>query len=176
MGIAQKINMVPLFVAMGFGQGIVPLISYNFASGNTDRMKKTLVFSLKVAVSFMTIVSVSYYFTASLLTTAFMENAIIVQYGTRFLRGLCLGIPFLCVDFLAIGVFQACGFGKNAFVFAVLRKIILEIPALCILNALFPLYGLAYAQLTAELILSIAAGISLVRLFRKTEKENGKKV
>ena len=50
------------------------------------------------------------------------------------------------IDFLAVGVFQACGLGKEAFIFAVLRKIVLEIPALFILNWIFPLYGLAYAQ------------------------------
>lgn len=170
MGIAQKINMVPLYIAMGLGQGIMPLISYNYASGNTRRMKKTLLFSLKIAVSFMVMVSIGYYFGAGALTTAFMKNAVIVQYGTRFLRGLCLGIPFLCIDFLAVGVFQACGLGKEALVFAVLRKVILEIPALYILNSLFPLYGLAYAQLTAELILSVAAAIVLIRLFKKLEK------
>lgn len=46
----------------------------------------------------------------------------------------------------------------------------LEIPALFILNKLFPLYGLAYAQLCAEVILSIAAVIVLMRLFKKLQK------
>lgn len=171
MGIAQKINMVPLYISMGLGQGVMPLISYNYASRNVSRMKKVLTFSLKISVAFMLVVSAGYYFGAGALITAFMKNPVIVEYGTGLLRGMCLGIPFLCVDFLAIGVFQACGLGKNAFIFAVLRKIILEIPALCILNRLFPLYGLAYAQLTAELILSAAAAIVLVRLFQKLHKE-----
>ena len=34
MGISQKINMVPMYVAMGLSQGIMPLISYNYSSGN----------------------------------------------------------------------------------------------------------------------------------------------
>ena len=40
MGIAQKINMIPLYIAMGLGQGIMPLISYNYSSGDARRMKK----------------------------------------------------------------------------------------------------------------------------------------
>ena len=91
--------------------------------------------------------------------------------GTRFLRGLCLAMPFLCMDFLGVGVFQSCGLGKNALLFAVLRKIVLEIPALFILNALFPLYGLAYAQFTAEVVLAVAAVIVLWRLINKLEKK-----
>ena len=57
--------------------------------------------------------------------------------------------------------------GKAALTFAVLRKIILEIPALYALNYLFPLYGLAYAQFTAEFVLAIAAVWMLSQIFRK---------
>lgn len=167
MGIVQKVNMVPLYIALGLSQGIMPLISYTYADGNTERMKKTIFFSLKIIVSFMIAVTVGYYWGAGTLTSLFMKNETIVAYGTRFLRGLCLALPFLCVDFLAVGVFQACGFGKQSLIFALLRKIVLEIPALYILNRLFPLYGLAYAQTTAEVILAVAAIITLARLFRK---------
>ena len=51
------------------------------------------------------------------------------------------------------------------------RSFVLEIPALFILNALFPLYGMAYAQFAAELILAAAAMVVLVRLFRRLEAE-----
>ena len=71
-----------------------------------------------------------------------------------------------CVDFLAVGVFQACGMGRQALLFAVLRKIVMEIPALVILNLIWPLYGLAYAQTVAEVILSIAAVLVLRHIFQ----------
>ena len=51
-----------------------------------------------------------------------------------------------------------------------MRKIILEIPAIYILNYLFPLYGLAYAQFCAELVLAIIAIIVLKQIFNKLEK------
>ena len=174
MGIVQKINMVPLNIALGLSQGIMPLISYNYASGNIKRMKDTLIFTVKITLSFMALVSAGYFLGAGPLTSLFMKNPAIVAYGTRFLRGLCLGTPFLCMDFLAVGVFQACGMGKKSFLFAILRKIVLEIPALFVLNYFFPLYGLAYAQLAAEFILAIAAIIVLFRLFRQLELTFGK--
>lgn len=170
MGITQKINMVPMQIALGFSQGIMPLISYNYASGNVSRMKKSLAFSSRLSLSFLLAVSVVYYAGAEGLIRLFMKNEAIVAYGTSFLRGFCLGMVFLCMDFLAVGVFQATGMGKNAFLFAVLRKIVLEIPALVILNRLFPLYGLAYAQFAAEVILAGAAVFSLARLFRRLER------
>ncbi len=171
MGITQKINMVPMQISMGLSQGIMPLISYSYASKNVKRMKETLLFVVKIAMGFIVTVSVGYFLFAGNLIRLFMENEAIVMYGTKFLRGFCLGLPFLCMDFIAVGVFQASGLGKHALVFAILRKIVLEIPALFLLNAIFPLYGLAYAQFAAELILAVSAVAVLVRLFRRLEGE-----
>lgn len=170
MGIAQKINSVTVQIALGLSQGIMPLISYNYASGNIKRMKKTFFFTARIALVFLVLMEIAYYAGARTWVGLFMQDQQIVDYGARFLQGFCLGMPFLAIDFLAVGVFQACGLGKNAFLFAILRKVVLEIPALFLLNALFSLYGLAYAQFAAELVLAIAAVIVLARLFRKLER------
>lgn len=173
MGITQKINMVPMYIAMGMSQGLMPLISYNYASGNVKRMKGALNFSAKISLSFLVLVAAGYFIGADGLTRMFMNNETIVSYGAQFLRGFCLGLPFLSIDFLAVGVFQAAGMGRESFIFAILRKIVLEIPALYLLNLLFPLYGLAYAQLTAEVILAVAAVLVLRRLFKRLEAQQG---
>ena len=169
MGITQKVNMVPLYVAMGMSQGIMPLISYTYASGNYKRMKGSLKFALKVSLGFITTAAVLYFVGAGTITRMFMDNEAIVAYGTRFLRGFCLGLPFLCMDFMSVGVFQATGMGKEALIFAIMRKILLEIPALYLLNYLFPLYGLAYAQFAAEAVLAAAAVVVLAKLFRRLD-------
>ncbi len=170
MGIAQKISMVPMYIALGLSQGIMPLISYNYGSKNVPRMKKVILFSTKIALLFMVVVSIGCYLGADVLISQFMKNQAIIAYGGAFLRGLCLSTPFMCMDFLAVGVFQACGMGRKAFLFAILRKIVLEIPALFVWNYFWPLYGLAYAQLTAEAVLSVAAVLVLYRLFRSLER------
>ena len=167
MGIVQKISMVPMQISMGLSQGIMPLISYNYSSGNIPRMKHTLIYTIKLAMTFMVVVTIGYFVGAKELVALFMQNENIVAYGASFLHGFCLALPFLCMDFIAVAVFQATGLGKNALIFAVLRKIVLEIPALFLLNKLFPLYGLAFAQLAAEFILAIAAVVVLVRMFRR---------
>ena len=172
MGIAQRVNMVPFQIAMGFSQGIMPLISYNYTSGNIKRMKKTFMFTAKISLSFILAVMLTFVFAAEPIISMFMKNENIVAYGAAFQRGFCFALPFLCIDFLALGVFQSCGMGMKSFIFAVVRKIVLEIPALFVLNWLFPLYGLAYAQFVAELILGTIAVVVLVRMFRRLEREH----
>lgn len=172
MGIASKINSIAFQIALGLSQGVMPLISYNYACRNVKRMKQSLFFAGGISLSFITLMSMVYFFSADQLVRAFMDMDVIVHYGGSFLRGLCLGLPFLAVDFMAVGVFQACGMGLKALLFAILRKIVLEIPILCLLNKLFPIYGLAYSQFCAEVVLAIAACITVMGIFRRLEREN----
>ena len=171
MGIAYKLNMVPMYIAMGVSQGLMPLVSYNYGSGNSSRLKKAVFFAAKVSLSFMVVVSTGYFFASGSLISMFMKTEAVIAYGSQFLRRMCVAQPFLCMDFLAVGVFQACGLGQYALVFAVLRKIVLEIPALYILNYFIPLYGLACAQTVAEVVLAAAAVVILARLFRRMSVE-----
>ena len=132
-------------------------------------MKKTITFSMKIALTFLCILAVLFFLLPGLIIHLFIADEQVIEYGSHFLRGFSLAMPFLVVDFMAVGVFQAVGLGKAALAFALLRKIALEIPALFILNTLIPLYGLAYAQFCAELILASVAVIVLRWLFRKLD-------
>ena len=172
MGIANKISMMPMYISNGMSQGIVPLISYNFASKNIERMKKALIFTVKISMSIIILLVAAMIAFSSDIVRAFLDNDAVVEYGSRFLTGFALALPFLCFDFVGVAVFQACGMGGKSLVFAILRKIVLEIPALVILNAIFPLYGLAYAQLVAEVILAAAAAFVLVKMFRNDLKQH----
>lgn len=173
IGICQKIYMVPMYVSQGISQGVMPLVSYNYSSENIPRMKHAVSFSRKAALTVIISVAVLFFLFPGFWVSLFMKNEAIIEYGTHLMRGFCLGLPFLSIDFLAVGVFQAVGMGRESLLFAILRKIVLEIPALFILNAAVGLYGLAYAQFCAELILATAAILVLNRLFKRLEKNNG---
>jgi len=99
-----------------------------------------------------------------------MDNDTVISYGSWFLTGFCIAMPFMCIDYSAVGVFQGCGMGSRSLIFALLRKIVLEIPAMVVLRHLFSLYGLPYATVFAEVVLASVSVIILARLFRKLEK------
>ncbi len=173
MGIAQKVTMIPWEVSLGFSQGVMPLVGYNYSARNGKRMKDAVLYTAKLMMIIMGVSTVLFLLFAPQLIGAFMNNERIVEYGAAFMRGLCLAQPFLAMDFLALGVFQACGMGRWSLLFAFLRKIVLEIPAMLLLNSLFPMYGLAYAQLCAEVILATAAVLFLRRIFQSVSGRTG---
>lgn len=157
MGIVQKIQMVPMQVALGAAQGVMPFVGYNFASGNRPRMKQAVLYLMKRALLLMAAVVIGGGIFARSLVSFFIGDAAVVAYGARFLLGFLLALPFICVDYMTVGVFQAVGEGRKSLLFAFLRKIVLEIPVLALLNYLVPLYGMTYASMCAEIILSAVA-------------------
>ena len=167
IGITHKIALVPLYFSMGGGQGIMPLVGYNYASGNRGRMKETIIFSIKVFILAMFGAGLLFYVFSGQLVSIFMKNEIIVNYGSGFLKGFALAIPFLSFDFMAVAIFQACGKGKLSLIFAIARKVVFEIPAMLILNKAFGMYGMAYGQLVAEFILAIVSIFVLQKLIKE---------
>lgn len=171
IGIVQKIYLVPLQVAMGSSQGVMPLVGYSFSARNYKRMKETILFIAKVMLPIMMISSIFCYFKAEWLVGLFMKKQEILYYGGMFLRAYALAMTFLAIDFLAVGVFQAIGMGKKSLLFAILRKIVFEIPALILLNIVFGVHGIAYAAFMAEFMLALCATWMLRRIFK--ENTNG---
>lgn len=167
MGIAHKVNMIPLYLSMGLSQGIMPLISYNYTGGNHKRLKDSISFVSKLMLSVAVVLAVIVFIESEFILRVFIKNSSVVAYGSSFLRLMSIGIPFLAVDFFAVAVFQSLGKGKYSLIFAILRKIILEIPFIILLNALFPLYGMAFSQTAAEIVLSAAAVIVMRKIIKE---------
>ena len=94
-------------------------------------------------------------------------NDEIINIGAKFLKGCGLALPFMCVDFVVVGISQSFGFGRYAFVFSILRKAIFEIPFILIFAKVFGLFGLAYSGCCAEILMSIIAFFVLKKLMKK---------
>lgn len=162
MGVSTRLIQIAQQISMGIAQGAMPLISYNYASRDYRRMKGIIRFDMMVDLAVMAAMTAGYWIFAGPLVRLFLNNAEVVAYGSVFLRGACLAIPFLAVDFTCVFTFQSVGMGGTTLVLALCRKLLLEIPLLFALNWAFPLYGLPYAQPVTEVVLALL-GLALLR-------------
>lgn len=167
MGIAFRVDLIPCNVCSGLSSGLMPLISYNYASGNSRRMKQAFRFALISAFIGISTVAAFYFFFPQIPISLFIEDQEVVALGAIFLKSLCIALPFYAVEFVEVGVFNACGLGWHALIFALLRNVILQIPALYILDAILPLYGVPYAFVFSEGVLSIVGSIVITRLLHR---------
>lgn len=172
LGIAQKIQMVPVQVALGASQGVMPLVGYSYANGNKKRFRETISLLCRIMVPLMVAVAAVSWLWPRLFLARFHKNPEVLRYGAMFLRGFAAAMPFVVLDFLAVGVFQSVGMGAQALVFALLRKIVLEIPGIVALGTVFHAAGITYAQAVAEFVLA-AAGMWMIRRILRRFPTNG---
>ena len=166
IGIVKKIDMLPMNVGMGLCQGMVPLVAYNYASGNYKRMKEFASAARFVGISFAILCVVTFQIFAGDLVGIFIGDAETIRYGTVFLRICCLAVPLMIFNFQLSFTFQAMGMGKQSLILSSMRQGLVNIPLLFIMNALFGLYGVVSTQFIAD---SITAAISYY-VYRRSYK------
>lgn len=173
MGIAKKIDLLAYAISQGMTQGTLPLIGYNFSSGNVKRMKQSIktafLYSLIVAV-FGTIVL---YFLATPIAKGFISDAKTVYYGQTFLKIICLACPTTAINFMVITVFQAIGKKVQPLFLSLLRKGSLDILFMLLLNNVMGISGIAWATPLADWIAFVISLALIIPCIRKLNTKGG---
>ena len=167
LGVAKKVNMLAHSIVRGMSQGVLPLIGYNYASGDHKRMKASITLSMALSIAMAALcMNVSLVFSRQLIGLFIPGGSESVTYGAAFLRILCLGGPFSACAYALISFFQAVGKGMRSFVLAILRKGLLDIPLMFLLNRLLPIFGVVWATPITDVIcccISIAMFVAFLR-------------
>ena len=152
-GIVKRLDQIPLGISLGLSQGVMPLIAYNYGSGDYARLKKVSVFSWILAAAMAAVCVVHFETLAPYIARLMLDDEDTVPLTTNFLRIACTAVPFTSVNALVMYFFQAMGKGAQATVLAVCRQGALNIPFLFLMNWLVGLYGIIWVQLIIELIM-----------------------
>lgn len=157
MGIAKKIDMIAFSVAQGMTQGVLPLIAYNYASGNRKRMSKAIQATLAYTLTMACTATLLLFTFAVPITGCFIDNAETISYGKNFLKVICFTCPSTAVNFIIIMVFQATKQKVQPLFLSLLRKGSLDIPLMAVLNHLIGIQGIAWATPLADWIALIVS-------------------
>ena len=171
MGIVLKVERIPLSIGIGICLGMVPLVAYNYASGNYTRMRK---FFSAARVSGLIIASVSvvlYSVAAPWLIRAFIDEAITIKYGIAFLKARCIAAPCMFLSFHMVHFMQAINRGKTSLWLAIIRQLCLNIPILLLLNRLFGMDGIVWTQLVGDTLNVICSYIIYFRVLKSMPRE-----
>ncbi|MCQ2425703.1 MAG: MATE family efflux transporter [Lachnospiraceae bacterium] len=168
VGIVLKAERLPLNIGVGICQGMVPIVAYNYASGNRERMKAVSRFSLLLGIVCAVISIALYELFAPSILRFFIDDAETVAIGTRFLRIRCLATVFMFMSFYHVHLFNGYGRGKEALFLGVTRWAVFNIPMLFLLNRIFGMYGIVWSQLAAD-ILTVLLSFAVHRRFLRRE-------
>lgn len=178
MGVAMKANMLVVLLQIGLCTGIQPLIGYNYGSRNVKRLKKVFRFTGFCAVVMGTALTVLMVAAREAVIRAFINDAQVIEYGIQMVIALQLSGPVIGILFLCINTIQGMGKALPSLVLTVCRQGLIFIPMVFLLNALFQLEGVVYAQATADFLSIVLALVICMFQFkaldrRKRELEAG---
>ena len=166
LGIVKKLDQLPLYFAIGAANGLLPLLAFNYASGNHERRRKCFLLGTGISFGFALLCLIVYEVFAPQLVSLFIANAETVAYGAKFLRIMVTAMPLMAICYPMIIQFQAMGKVKASLVCSVLRKGVIDIPLLFLMDALFPLIGIMWVQ---SIVDSISLVVALV-LYRRVSR------
>lgn len=157
LGIVKKLDMLPLYFSLGVSSGILPLLAYNYASGNNNRRNRVFRLGCTVSVAFSLLCVLVYELLATMLVRLFIKTPATISYGATFLRIMVLAMPMMAACNPMIIQFQAMGKVKESLICSVLRKGVLDIPLLFLLDGLIPMYGCTMVQPIVDCISMVVA-------------------
>ena len=168
IGIVLKVERFPLNVGIGICQGMLPLVAYNYASGNWKRMKKIIRLAAGVGLVTALISILLYQLFAPQLSRLFISDAQTLEMASRFLRIRVLATPLMFLSFFTVYLFQAFGMGKKSLFLGMMRWLVFNIPMLFLLNRLVGMYGIVWSQSAAD-ILTVTLSACVYRKFAPRE-------
>ena len=166
IGIAKKIDMLPMNVGMGLCQGMMPLVAYNYSAGNYKRMKSFTNWARGLGIAFAVLCILVFELLTEPIVRIFINEQSTVDMAVRFLQIMCLAVPLMITNFQLSFTFQAMGKGKESLILSSLRQGLVNIPLLFLMNSLFALDGIVWTQLISD---GITTAISFL-VYHRTYK------
>lgn len=167
IGIVLKAERLPLNTGVGICLGMIPLIAYNYTSGNRKRMKEIFNFARLTGLAFSVLCVILYRLFADQIMTAFIRDEETVRFGITFLKARCFATPMMFLCFSMVHFMQAIGKGTESFLLALIRQLVFNIPILLLLNRFFGMSGIVWTQLIADTFTVLASYLIYLRLVKR---------
>lgn len=169
MGVASKANMLVVLLQIGLCAGIQPLIGYNYGARNKKRLMKVFRFTGLCAVVMGTVLTLFMVVARQTIIQVFINDADVVFYGIQMIIALQLSGPVIGILFLCINTIQGMGKALPSLILTVCRQGLVFIPLVFLLNSLFGLEGVIYAQPTADFVSIVLSVCICLGIFKKME-------
>ena len=137
MTILTSVMQFIIMPTQGFGQGAQPIISYNYGAGNRERVKEAFVMLLRINLTYTFI---SWGITMLLprsLVSLFASDPDLIAFSAKALRIYAATICLFGIQMSCQTTFTSIGFAFSSILVAVMRKLVLLIPLIYILPAIF---------------------------------------
>lgn len=174
-GIIANLALIVVSIFTGVAQGIQPIVSRSFGSGQMRHVKQIFYYGLITSAAFgLLFLGVGWFFSQPVVGVFNQENNLEMErLASQGLPLYFLAFPMMGVNILASSYLASLSKGGPAFLLSALRGAAAVIPAVFILSQLFGLTGVWLAVPCAEALTFLVFLGMLPFCFRRPQKGSG---
>ncbi|MBQ1310576.1 MAG: MATE family efflux transporter [Blautia sp.] len=173
IGIVRKIEHTFGQMIIGLNQGVIPLISYNYANRKFRRLKDVQKKTQILGCAWGLVALVTLFAFARQFVLFFINDPETVRFGTPLVQMYAFIVLTMSYNNNVRTVLQALGKKRQSSLFSIFRTVGLYLPFLFLLNRFFGFYGAAFATIAADLVGNVFAWFLLRSVYRGIEAESG---
>jgi putative MATE family efflux protein len=169
-GILQRVMMFATMPAMVTGQGVQPILGFNYGAKRYGLALKAFKIAAVASTSLSILGFLVLYFIPESIIKIFSTDPQLVAAGTYAAKLIFLSMPLMGFVMVGSTSFQSIGKAAQAFITAVVRPVAFLIPAVLILPRFLQLKGVFLSFPTSDaltLVLTIILLTPIIREFRR---------
>lgn len=170
-GIIHRVLSFSMMPAMGIGQGLQPIVGYNFGA----KELKNIMTAIKDAIIYSTIIATAGFLIMNIfpdiIISIFTSEQHLIDAGRLSLRIIVLAFPLIGIQIIGATVFQAIGKAFPAFILSISRQFLIFIPLILILPKYFGIKGVWISFPLADALSAIITFFFLYKQVREFKIE-----
>jgi len=174
-GIIQRVMMFATMPAMVFGQGMQPILGFNYGAKRYHLALKAVSIAAIVSTSLSMLTFLVLYFFPGPIIRIFTNDPALLEVGTHASRLVFLSMPLMGAVMIGQTIFQATGKAMQSFITAIVRPVVFLIPLVLLMSHLWQLDGVFLAFPTSDVLtltLVLVLLVPIINQFRKAAKEH----
>jgi len=172
-GVLHRIMMFALMPGMVLGQGLQPILGFNYGARRYDRALRGIRLTITVASSLSLVAFFVLYFFPEPFLRIFTDDAELIRVGIYGAKRIFLVMPLIGFIMVGTTIFQAIGKVVQAIITSLARSAIFLLPAVLILPRIWGIDGVWWAFPITDvltLLLVVALLVPQLRDFYRKSK------
>lgn len=169
-GIINRLLSLFFMPMFGIGQGLQPVLGYNYGAKRLELAKKAIVlaFSWATAISVFAFIVIQIF--PGFLMRLFTSDSQVIQEGIYAIRRMTILFPILGFQIIGSTVFQALGHATEALILSLSRQVLFFIPIFYLMSYYFEFTGVLYTFPMADILACVVTFIMVLREYKKWKR------
>jgi putative MATE family efflux protein len=169
-GIVQRVMMFATMPAMVLGQGVQPILGYNYGAKRYHLAIKSVKITVMIATTLSLLAFAVLYLIPGPIVSIFTDESALIDTGVHISRLIFLSMPFMGLVMVGQTIFQSIGKALQTFILASARPVVFLIPLVFLLSHYWQLDGVFLAYPMSDILTLLLTFILVVPIYRQFRK------